>query len=416
MSEMVVIPNTPTLVAEQNIERPRATAPAPPPAPAAPAAPRASKREQHSKRDKLPTVGEVIINERNEPIMLKTKLGDGAMGHVFLATYDGEAVAVKTEKYSTAMLPMELRVLSIAQREKCKHFCRIYDYGTVRKEFNYMIITLLYKDLYRLRSEMANRSFSLNTSTKIALDTLEAIEELHSIGFLSRDVKPSNFAPGEQQKHKTIFMFDFGLAKKFVDRENRKLKSRGEVGWRGTVRYGSLNAHKRLDLGRRDDIECWFYMLIEMYVSELPWRFLTERAAVGKAKEHVRAEGRKNFFHNVPKQFETILNMIDGYQFETRPDYKAIKRLIQEVRNENGLTDRVKWDWQTDESQHSELTETTSVMSDNAILAEEGTINLTETAKQRCSITGEKLARADEEAVGHEGGKDRVHRDNSEAG
>ncbi|CAI5439929.1 unnamed protein product [Caenorhabditis angaria] len=367
---MSVIPNSPTLVAEENIEKIRAVVEI---------APRVH-RVILEKKDRLPLQGEMFENDKGHQIVLKQKLGDGAMGHVFLTEVDGRSVAVKTEKHSTAMLPMEIKVLLITMRENCKHFCRIYDYGNVRREYNYMIISLLGRDLYRLRSEMPTRSFSINTTTKIALETLEAIEELHSIGYLSRDVKPSNFAPGlrDFKEHKTIFMFDFGLAKKYVDRENRKLKSRGEVGWRGTVRYGSLNAHKRLDLGRRDDLECWFYMLVEMHVGEVPWRFLTDRAAVGKAKIHAREEGRANFFFKLPKQFDTILQMIDSYAFETRPEYRQIKKLINEIRAENNCPNHIHWDWQTDESQYSELTEAVSVMSDMAILAEQGATNVTD--------------------------------------
>lgn len=51
--------------------------------------------------------------------------------------------------------------------------------------------------------------------------------------------------------------------------------NRGEVGWRGTTRYGSLKAHRRLDLGRRDDLESWFYMLVEFTRGSLPWKHLT---------------------------------------------------------------------------------------------------------------------------------------------
>lgn len=196
-----------------------------------------------------------------------------------------------------------------------------------------MIISILGKDLYRLRAEQPTRSFTLNTTTKIALETIEAIEELHNIGYLSRDVKPSNFAPGQRDngQHKTIFMFDFGLAKKFIDRDNKKLKSRGEVGWRGTVRYGSLQAHKRMDLGRRDDVECWFYMLIEMLVGELPWRHMSDRTLVGQSKLSIRNESRRLFFNRTPRQFETIMDMIDGYSFEIRPEYRHLKALINEV-------------------------------------------------------------------------------------
>ena len=67
-------------------------------------------------------------------------------------------------------------------------------------------------------------------------------------------------------------MYDFGLARRYVDKNNQIIPSRKEVGWRGTTRYGSLNAHKRQDLGRRDDLESWFYGLVEMTRGTLPWR------------------------------------------------------------------------------------------------------------------------------------------------
>ncbi|CCD63888.1 Protein kinase domain-containing protein [Caenorhabditis elegans] len=395
-TDMVQIPNTPTLVAEENLNHKRSKAnlvvaqesvamehiaahqlPAPEPRHRGPAI-----KDKPERKDRLPTVGEYFENDKGDRFILRQKLGDGAMGHVFLSIFGGRSVAIKAEKYSTGMLPMEIKVLLSIRRHNGVHFCDIIDYGTIRREYNYMIISILGKDLYRLRAEQPTRSFTLNTTTKIALETIEAIEELHNIGYLSRDVKPSNFAPGQRDngQHKTIFMFDFGLAKKFIDRDNKKLKSRGEVGWRGTVRYGSLQAHKRMDLGRRDDVECWFYMLIEMLVGELPWRHMSDRTLVGQSKLSIRNESRRLFFNRTPRQFETIMDMIDGYSFEIRPEYRHLKALINEIRMENMIPDRCKWDWQVEESQHSELTETASVMSDMAIMAEQGATNYTDRA------------------------------------
>lgn len=394
-NDMVQIPNTPTLVAEENVNHKHRVKVQPAaqeslamehiaqqvPEPRL-RGPAIRDKSENSRKDRLPVTGEYFENEKGDRFFFRQKLGDGAMGHVFLSLQGGRTVAIKTEKYSTGMLPMEIKVLLSAKRNKGTHFCDIIDYGTIRREYNYMVISLLGKDLYRLRAEQPNRAFTLNTTTKIGLETIEAIEELHAYGYLSRDVKPSNFAPGmrECNQHKTIYMFDFGLAKKFVDRDGKKMKSRGEVGWRGTVRYGSLQAHKRLDLGRRDDVECWFYMLIEMYAGELPWRHMTDRALVGQAKLSVRNEARLSFFHNIPRQFERIMDLIDGYPFEIKPDYEHLKALMTEIRVENHIPDRCKWDWQIEESQHSELTETTSVMSDMAIMAEQGVTNYTDRA------------------------------------
>lgn len=53
------------------------------------------------------------------------------------------------------------------------------------------------------------------------------------------------------------------------------LPSRGETGWRGTTRYGSLQAHHKQDLSRKDDLESWIYMIVELTKGSLPWRLIT---------------------------------------------------------------------------------------------------------------------------------------------
>ncbi|VDK30031.1 unnamed protein product [Gongylonema pulchrum] len=195
----------------------------------------------------------------------------------FTPTTCRRRVAVKVEKYSKSMLHVEASVLRAATRRHSEHICELIDYGTEKPNYIFIVMPLLGKDLHKLRNEQIDRRFSLNTAIQVGLQTLKAIEELHLSHFISRDIKPGNFMVGlrEYQQHKTIFLIDFGLAKKYVDKNGNVIPSRGEVGWRGTTRYGSLKAHLRLDLARRDDLESWFYLLVEITRGSLPWRHVS---------------------------------------------------------------------------------------------------------------------------------------------
>ena len=46
--------------------------------------------------------------------------------------------------------------------------------------------------------------FSLSTSLRVGMQCLEAIEDLHNIGYLHRDLKPGNYAIGREQVSRSI--------------------------------------------------------------------------------------------------------------------------------------------------------------------------------------------------------------------
>ena len=90
----------------------------------------------------------------------------------------------------------------------------------------------------------SNLSFVLN------FQILKGIEAIHDVGFLHRDVKPSNFAVGRlPQTLRHIFMLDFGLARQYTNAAGEVRPPRGAAGFRGTVRYASVNAHKNREMG-----------------------------------------------------------------------------------------------------------------------------------------------------------------------
>ena len=55
------------------------------------------------------------------------------------------------------------------------------------------------------------------TTLKLGIQMLRAIEAVHDLGYLHRDVKPSNYAMGlSPAKRHSCFLIDFGLSRRFV--------------------------------------------------------------------------------------------------------------------------------------------------------------------------------------------------------
>ncbi|EFO18269.1 CK1/WORM6 protein kinase [Loa loa] len=312
------------------------------------------KEQIISDNDRLPEVDDIVLSARNKAYKLISVIGEGGYGSVFLAKCenDEKLVALKAEKFSKTVLKIEIEALQVANRRHCKHICKIYDYGHVKQEFMFVVMSLLGPDLNKLRNRQPNRHFTLPTSIRIAIQTLNAIEELHQCGFLSRDIKPGNFAIGNKadHQHHCIFIFDFGLARRYINRNLEVLPSRGEMGWRGTTRYGSLNAHHRQDLSRRDDLESWLYMIVEFTKGSLPWRFLTDRLLVQTAKENARTTTKKHFLKII----------IDKLQFDETPPYATFHNILNEIADENGIELTMRYDW---DDSISSITSSSNVIS-----------------------------------------------------
>jgi serine/threonine protein kinase len=107
---------------------------------------------------------------------------------------------------------------------------------------------MLWKTVVKLAIEMVG---VLITCAVVGTDLcvpyqLDRIEFVHSRGLVLRDIKPENFVMGIGEKSDMVYLFDFGLAKLYVDPSTgiHILFREGRVGL-GTPRYASYNVHFR---------------------------------------------------------------------------------------------------------------------------------------------------------------------------
>uniref|UniRef100_A0A7E4WCI0 Protein kinase domain-containing protein n=1 Tax=Panagrellus redivivus TaxID=6233 RepID=A0A7E4WCI0_PANRE len=130
---------------------------------------------------------------------------------------------------------MEVFVLTELKKANAKHFCDLLDRGRI-SVYNYVVMTLVgppFHDLRKVYTDKDKQKFSLGCACSVGIKCIEAIEELHSVGYLHRDLKPGNFAIGKADPRKVI-MLDFGMARKYINAQGKQRAPRWAAGFRGT--------------------------------------------------------------------------------------------------------------------------------------------------------------------------------------
>ncbi|XP_036398341.1 tau-tubulin kinase 2 isoform X2 [Megalops cyprinoides] len=287
------------------------------------------------------TVG-VLVKERWK--VLK-KIGGGGFGEIYealdLLTRVSVALKVESAQQPKQVLKMEVAVLKKLQGKD--HVCRFVGCGR-NDRFNYVVMELQGRNLADLRRSMSRGTFTVSTTLRLGRQILEAIESIHSVGFLHRDIKPSNFAMGRfPTTCRTCYMLDFGLARQFTNSCQEVRPPRPVAGFRGTVRYASVNAHKNKEMGRHDDLWSLFYMLVEFMVGQLPWRKIKDKEQVGKLKE---TYDHRLMLKHLPPEFSVFLDHICSLDYFTKPDYQLLMSVFENSMKTYNVVENDPYDWE----------------------------------------------------------------------
>jgi casein kinase 1 len=71
---------------------------------------------------------------------------------------------------------------------------------------------------------------------------IKRLKMLHNNSFIHRDMKPENFVIGVKDKRCIIYLIDFGLAKRFKNKDGSHIPYKEGKSLTGTARYASVSA------------------------------------------------------------------------------------------------------------------------------------------------------------------------------
>ena len=281
---------------------------------------------------------------------LGKKIGTGAFGEIFEGTdiFDNSSVAIKLE-HNSVKYPQLLFEAKLLKSIPGTGIPVMHWFG-IAGEYNAMVMDLLGQNLEDLYNYCA-KNFSLKTILMITIQMIERLKHVHDNHYIHRDIKPENFLIGKDTTAKTIYLLDFGLAKRYRDeythihiplKENRNLT--------GTARNASCNAHNGLEQSRRDDMESIAYVILYFFRKKLPWQGLKckdKNEKHAKIKEMKMSITPEKLFEGLPKEFADYLTMVKKLGFEDEPAYKSYIQMFNKLFKAKEFEMDYIYDWVT---------------------------------------------------------------------
>ena len=255
---------------------------------------------------------------------LQKIIGKGSYGYVYEVKddYSDKIYALKMDKPGKKSLFTEINILY--KLRNIKNVSRIIKYGLYNDSYYFVMerLSITLEDFYM-------QTLKQQPFIKLILQTMVAIKNIQQQGIIHRDIKPDNIMLN--MDYTQICIIDFGISKKYLDKNKQHKIKKMNHKIQGTVRYASIFNHEGIELSRRDDIISFLYSIIYIFNRGLPWQNMNDDSRYLKIlnkKKNISTEELCKSLHN---SFTDILNYCYLLKYDEEPDYDYIILTLSNV-------------------------------------------------------------------------------------
>lgn len=263
---------------------------------------------------------------------LKSKLGQGGMGDVYLAldtTLERE-VALKVLKPELApdrdRLNRFVQEAKIASALNHPNVATIYEIGEAGGSW---FIAMEYVEGQPLSARAASGPMTAAEIVSVGIQVADALDAAHARGIIHRDIKPANLILGPRGFVKVL---DFGLAKMSssppTTAETQVVTSEGIV--MGTVQYMSPEQALGKDLDPRTDLFSLGALLYEMATGRPPFAGATSQETIARILQNPPdAIARLNY--EIPAELDRVIRKCLEKDRDRR--YQSAREVLVDLKN-----------------------------------------------------------------------------------
>lgn len=250
----------------------------------------------------------------------------GSLSDIFTGKdlINGEEVVVKApHKTSHSFLEISKEAIYLSKLQKFDGFPKIY-FLQANSQCEAIVIEKLGLSMQDYKQEL--RNFSLKTVIILALQLLNMMEKMHSLGILHRDIKPSNILSGGPGRESKLYLIDFDIATSLDPNTAMKSSSYGD-NFLGTKIFASRNAHRSTVFSKKDDLESLLFTLMYLYEGSLPWESVKcDVRELGKVKAKILKES--SHLEGLPSVFGLFFEYLEKLEDDSSPDYNHLRSLF----------------------------------------------------------------------------------------
>ena len=266
-----------------------------------------------------PGMSSASSSDDDELPVVVAELGKGTYGRVVRATFRGVEFAIKIESPNakSPQLHREYRMLRFLKH--CPHVPQVFRLWEPPSGELWMAMALLGTDLEAYRPSVDR------VVSEIAPTFIRTLRSVHDAGILHRDIKPANMMRG--CKGASLWLVDFGLAKRYVRDDGTHIPFRRDKSITGTPRFLSLHAHAGCESARRDDMISLGYAIVLLAKGKLPWSKVegdTIARRVHNMAKIKRTTSVETLCAGLPPAFRFYFTSINTLAFDERPDYELL--------------------------------------------------------------------------------------------